>query len=176
MSLEHRQHVEKQRHHFSDKGLYSQSCGFYSCGFSSCHVWMWELDHKKRLNAEELKFQNCGAGEKLLRVLWTAKSSSQSILKEINPEYTLEGLMPKLKIQYFGHLMQSANSLKLFIERPWCWERCGWKEEKGAIEDDMVGCHLCLNGHESEQTLWDSERQGSLECGSPWGYKESDMT
>ena len=53
-----------------------------------------------------------------MRVLWTAKSSSQSILKEINPEYTLEGLMLKLKIQYFGHLMQSANSLKLFIERP----------------------------------------------------------
>ena len=112
MSLEHRQHVEKQRHHFSDKGLYSQSCGFYSCGFSSCHVWMWELDHKKRLNAEELKFQNCGAGEKLLRVLWTAKSSSQSILKEINPEYTLEGLMLKLKLQYFGHLMWRADSLE----------------------------------------------------------------
>ena len=88
----------KAKTSFSDKGLYSQSCGFYSCGFSSCHVWMWELDHKKRLNAEELKFQNCGAGEKLLRVLWTAKSSSQSILKEINPEYTLEGLMLKLKI------------------------------------------------------------------------------
>ena len=53
---------------------------------------------------------NCGAGE-LLRVLWTARRSNQSILKEINPEYLLEGLMLKLKFQYFGHLMQRANTL-----------------------------------------------------------------
>ena len=53
-----------------------------------------------------------------MRVLWTARSSSQSILKEINTEYTLERLMLKLKIQYFGHVMQRANSLELFIERP----------------------------------------------------------
>ena len=56
---------------------------------------------------------------RLLRVRWTARRSNQSILKEINPEYSLEGLMLKLKLQYFGHLMQSADSLK----RPWCWER-----------------------------------------------------
>ena len=54
---------------------------------------------------------NCGA-EGLLRVSWTAKRSNQSILKEINPEYSLEGLMLKLKLQYFGHLMQRANSLE----------------------------------------------------------------
>ena len=54
---------------------------------------------------------NCGVGE-LLRAPWTARKSNQSILKEINPEYSLEGLMLKLKLQYFGHLMQNANSLQ----------------------------------------------------------------
>ena len=55
---------------------------------------------------------NCGAGEDSLRVPWTARKSNQSILKEINPEYSLEGLMLKLKSQYFGHLMQTSNSLE----------------------------------------------------------------
>ena len=65
----------------------------------------------RRLSAEELMLLNCGAGEDL-RVIWTAKRSNQSILKEINPEYSLQGLMPKLKLQYFGHLMQRDNSLE----------------------------------------------------------------
>ena len=81
--------------------------------FSSSHVWMWELDHKKtecwRTDAFEL-----WSGRRLLRVPWTARSN-QSILKEISPEYSLEGLMLKLKLQYVGHLMWRANSL-----RPWC--------------------------------------------------------
>ena len=55
---------------------------------------------------------NCGVGEKLLRVPWTARRSNQSILKEISPEYSLEGLTLKLKLQYFGHLMQRADSLE----------------------------------------------------------------
>ena len=57
--------------------------------------------------------------KRLLRVLWSARRSNQSILKEISPEYSLEGLMVKLKLQYFGHLMQRTDSL----ENPWCWER-----------------------------------------------------
>ena len=62
------------------------------------------------MSAEELMLSNCGVGEDSLRVLWTARRSNQSILKEINPEYSLEGLM--LKLQYFDHLMQRANSLE----------------------------------------------------------------
>ena len=58
--------------------------------------------------------------ERLLRVPWTARRSNQSTLNEINTEYSLEGLMLKLKLQYFGHLIQRANSLG---KRPWCWER-----------------------------------------------------
>jgi len=88
------------------------------------------------------------------------------ILKEINPEYSLEGLMLKLKLQYFGHLMQKANSLKI----PSCWKRLKAGGE-GATEDEMVGWHHWLNEHEFEQTLWDSEGQGSLLCCSPWGRR-----
>ena len=65
----------------------------------------------RRLSAKELVLLNCGVGGDL-RILWTARSSNQSVLKEINPEYSLEGLMLKLKLQYFGHLMQRADSLE----------------------------------------------------------------
>ena len=67
---------------------------------------------ERRLRAEELMLLNCGAGEDSFRVPWTARRSNQSILKEMNPEYSLEGLMLKLKLQYFGHLMQRADSLE----------------------------------------------------------------
>ena len=88
-------------------------------GFSSSHVWMWELDHKESWALknwcfqtavlEDLMLLNCGAG-RLLKVPWTARRSNQSILKEINPEFSLEGLM--LKLQHSGHLMHRANSLE----------------------------------------------------------------
>ena len=98
-------------------------------------------------------------------VPWTARKSNQSILKEIYPEYLLEGLMLKLKLQYFGHLMQRANSLEKTLML-----------EKGEAEDEMVRYHHQLNGHEFEQTLGDNEGQGSLVCCSPWGHKEADTT
>jgi len=69
------------------------------------------LHYKEKLSAEELMLLNCGIGEDL-RVCWTARRSNQSILKEISPEYSLEGLMLKLKLQYFGHLMQRTDSLE----------------------------------------------------------------
>ena len=98
-----RQHIKKQRYHFTDKGPYSQS---YS--FSSSHVWMWELDHKEGWAPKNWFFRTVV----LLRVPWTAGRSNQSTLKEINPEYLLEGLMLKLKLQYLGHLMRRADSLE----------------------------------------------------------------
>ena len=72
---------------------------------------MWELDYKEKLSAEELMLLNCG-WRRLLRVPWTARRSSQSILKEISPEYSLEGRMLKLKFQYSGHLMWRTDSLE----------------------------------------------------------------
>ena len=90
----------------------------------------------------------------------------------INPEYSLEGLMLKLKLQYFGHLMRRADS---FGKDPDAGKDWG-QEEKGRTEDEMVGWHHRLSGHGFEQTPGDSEGQGSLVCCSPCGYKESDMT
>ena len=66
----------------------------------------------RKLSTRELMLLNCGVGEDSLRVPWTARRSNQSILKEISPEYSLKGLMLKLKLQYFGHLMRSSDSLE----------------------------------------------------------------
>ena len=78
-----------------------------------------------------------------MRVPWTARRSNQSILKEINPEISLEGMMPKLKLQYFGHLMGRVDSL----EKTDAGRDCD-QEEKGMTEDEMAGWHHRLNGHE----------------------------
>ena len=101
-----RHYIKKQRCYFVDKGPPSQSYGF-----SSSHVWMWELDYKESWTLKNWCFWIVVWG-RLLRVPWTARRSIQSILKEISPEYSLEGLMLKLKLQYFGHLMQRVNSLE----------------------------------------------------------------
>ena len=73
---------------------------------------MWELDYNKKLSAKDLMLLSCGVGEDSWRVPWTARRSNQSKLKEIGPEYSLEGLMLKLKLKYFGHLMQRTDSLE----------------------------------------------------------------
>ena len=88
---------------------------------------------------------NCGVGEESLRVPWTARRSSRPILKELSPEYSLEGLMLKLKLQYFGHLMQRADS----FEKTLMLEKTEGRK-KGITEDEMVGLHHQLNGHEFE--------------------------
>ena len=97
--------LKNQRHYFADKGPSSQSYGF-----SSNHVWMWEWIINKaecqRVDAFEL-----WCWRRHLRVPWTARKSNHSVLKEISPEYSLEGLMLKLKFQYFVHLMQITDSL-----------------------------------------------------------------
>ena len=107
-----------------------------------------------------------------MRVPWTERRSHQSILKEINPEYSLEGLMLKLKRQYFGHLIQRADSL----EKTLMSEKIEGRRRRGTTEDEMVGWHHLLNACEFEQTLGDGEGQGSLACCSPWGHKELDTT
>ena len=106
-----------------------------------------------------------------LSVPWTAQRSNQSILKKINPGYWLEGLMLKLKLLSFVHLMQRAYSLEKTLKLG----KTG-QEEKQATEDEMIGWHHWLNRYEFEQTPGHSEGQGSLACCSPWGHKESDMT
>ena len=95
------------RHYFANKGLSSQSYGF-----SSSHAWMWELDYKESSECQRIDAFKLWCWRKLLRVPWTARRSNQSILKRISPEYSLEGLMLKLKLQYFGHLMWITDSFE----------------------------------------------------------------
>ena len=107
---------------------------------------------------------------RLLRVSWTARRSNQSILKEISPEYSLEGLILKLKLQYFGHLMQRAN----WLEKVLMLRKIEGKRRRGAAEDEMVAWEHWRKGHEFEQAPGGTERQGSLACCSPWGCGELD--
>ena len=74
-----------------------------------CESWK---EKRRKLSAKEWMLLNCGVGEDSFRVPWTSRRSNQCILKEISPEYSLEGLMLKLKLQHFGHLMEGANSLE----------------------------------------------------------------
>ena len=92
-----------------------------------------------RIDAFELR-----CWRRLLRVPWTARRSNQSFLKEISPEYSLEGLMLKLILQYFGHLMQRADSL----EKTFMLGKIEGRRKEGMAEDEMVGWHYQLNGHE----------------------------
>ena len=126
-----------------------------------CESWTIKKAECWRIDVFEFK---CWTS--LSRVPWTARSSNYSILKEINPEYSLEGLMLKLKLQYFGHDVKNWLIWKdPDAGKDWRWE------EKGMTEDEMVGWHHQLNGHELEQAPGVSDGQGSLACCSPWVAK-----
>ena len=134
-----RQHIKKQRHYFPTtvhlvKGMVFPGV-MYGC--ESCTM--------KKAECQRIDVFELWCWRRFLRVPWTARRSNQSILKEISSEYSLEGLMLKLKLQYFGHLMWRTDSL----EKTLMLERCRW-EEKGTTEDEMVGWHHRLNGHELE--------------------------
>ena len=136
-----------------------------------CESWTIKKAQHWRIDAFELR-----CWRRLLRVPWTERRSNQSILKEISARCSLEGLMLKLKLQYFGHLMRRGDSLeKTHLGRNW------GQEEKGMTEDEMAGWHHWLDGRLSE--LWESEwtpgvgdGQGGLVCCNSWGHKESDKT
>ena len=105
-----------------------------------CESWTVKKAERQRIDAFEL-----WCWRRFLRVPWTARRSNQSILKEISPGISLEGMMLKLKLQYSGHLMRRVDSLeKTDAGRDW------GQEEKGMTEDEMVGWHHRLGGNESE--------------------------
>ena len=133
------------------------------CG---CESWTVKKAESRRINAFEL-----WCWRRLLRLLWTARRSNQSILKEINPEYSLEGLILRLKLQYFGHLMQRTDSL----EKTLMLAKTESKRKRGR-QDATVGWHHRLDRHEFEQALGVGDGQGGLACCSPWVHKESDTT
>ena len=113
---------------------------------------------------------NYGVGEDSSESPWTARRSNQSILKEISPEYSLEGLMLKLKLQYFGHLMWRTDSL----EKTLMLGKIEGRRKKGTTEHEMVGWHHWLNGHEFDQAPEVAE--GSLACCRPCSHKEFNTT
>ena len=123
-----REHIKKQRHYFANKGPSSQGYGF-----SSSHVWMWELDYKESWAPKNWCFCTVVL-EKTLESPLDCKD--QSILKEISPECSLEGLMLNLKLQYFGHLMQRTDSFektlmlgKIEGRRRRGWQRMRWLDD-----------------------------------------------
>ena len=158
-----RKAIKKQSYYFANKGLYSQGYGFSR----SLYGWQsWTLKHAEHRRTDAFQLW---CWRRLLRVPWTERRSNQSILKDISPEYSLEGLMLKLKFQYFGKLMWRTH-----WKRPCCWERLkaggergdrGWEGWKADAWDE------CLS--KLRELLMD--REGLAGC-SPWGLKESDTT
>ena len=130
-----------------------------------CESWIIKKAEHRRIDAFEL-----WCLRRFLRVSWAARRSNQSILKEINPKYSLEGLMLKLKLQYL------PNAKRQLIEKDPDAGKDWRQEEKGTTEDEMVGWHHRLSGHEFEQAPKVGDGQGSLAWCSPWGHKESDTT
>ena len=131
-----------------------------------CESWTVKKAESQRIDAFEL-----WCWRRLLRVLWTARRSNQSILKEICPGCSLEGLMLKLKLQYFGHLMRRVDSLEKTLMLGETGDR-----KKGTTEDEMAGWHHWLDGCESEWIPGVGDGQGGLACCDSWGRKESDTT
>ena len=167
-----RQHIKKQRHYFVNKGPSSQGYGF-----SSSHAWMWELDYKESWAPKYWCFE-LWCWKRLLRVPWTARRSIQSILKEISPEYSLEGLMLKLKLQYFGHLMRRADSFEktLMLRKIEGERRRGRQRMRLAIQQRLDGITDSMDMSLNKFRELVGDGQGGLACCSSWGCKESDTT
>ena len=153
-----RQHIKKQRHYIASKGRYSHS-------FSSSHVWMWELGAWRRLSTKEMMLSNYGVGEDSWESLGLQDQTSQ-ILKEISPWIFIGRTDPEAE----GPILWPPDSKTLMLGKI---ER---RRRRGMTEDEMVGWHHRLNGHEFEQALGDGEGQRSLACCSPRGSKELDVT
>ena len=160
-----RQHIRKQRHYFANKDPSSQSYGF-----SSSHVWMWELDHKEDWAPKNWYF-------------WSVEKTLESPLefKEIKP---VNSKLGNQSLIFIGRTDAKAKAPILWLPDAKSWligkdpdAGKGWRrKEKGMTEDEVVGWHHRLDGHEFEQAQGDGEGQGSLVCCSPCGHKELDTT
>ena len=132
-----------------------------------CESWTIKKAEHRRIHAFEL-----WCWRRLLRVPGTVKRSNQSILKGISPGISLEGMMLKLKLQYFGHLMQRVDSL----EKTLMLGGIGGRRRRGRQSMRWLDGIIKLNGYEFEQTPGDGDGQGGLACCDSWGCKQSDAT
>ena len=168
-----RQHIKKQtQRSFADKSPSNQSYGF-----SSSHVWMWQLDHKESWALKNWYFWTVVL-EKTLESPLDCKE-----IKPVNPKGNQSWIFTgrtdaKAEAPILGHLMQRTDSLeKTRLIRKDPDARKDWRqEEKGMTEDELVGWHHWLDGHEFEQALGDGEGQAILVCCSPWSRKALDMS
>ena len=157
-----RQHIKKQTHYIADKCPFSQ---IYD--FSSSYVWMWELDYKESW----VPTHRCFCTVVLEKTLVSPLDYNQSIVKGISLEYSLEGLMLKLKLQYFGHLCKELTHWK----RSWCWERL---RTRGEGDDRGWGGWMASLTWwtwvwASSGRWWRTGQPGVLQS---TGHKEPDMT
>ena len=137
-----------------------------------CESWTVKKAERQRIDTFEL-----WCWRRLLRVPWTARRSNQSILKEISSGCSLEGIMLKLKLQYFGHAKSFATHAKSWLIGKDSDAGRDWgQEEKGTTEDEMAGWHHRLDEPESEWTLGAGDGQGGLVCCHSWRRKESNTT
>ena len=132
-----------------------------------CESWTVKKAERRRIDAFEL-----WCWRRLLRVPWTTRRSNQSILKEIKPGISLEGMMLNLKLQYFSHLIRRTDS----FEKTWCWETLKVGGEGDSRGWDGWMTSLRLSGYEFEWTPGAGDGQGGLVCCDSWGCKESNTT
>ena len=161
-----RQHIKKQRHHFANEGPYSQSYGF-----SSVLVWMWELDRKEGWVPKNWCFWMV-----VLKKTLESPLDNKDI-KLVNPEGNqLWIFIGRTDAEVESPILWSPDGKSQLTGKDSDAEKDWGQEEKWVTEDEMVGWHHWLDGHEFEQTAGDSEGQGSLPCCSPWGRKELNTT
>ena len=161
-----RQHIEKQRHYFANKGPSIQSYGF-----SSSHVWMWDLDHKESWMQKNWCFWTVVL-EKTVESPLDCKE-----IKLVNPKGNQSCI-------FIGRTDAEAEAPIIWPPDAKNWltgkdpdAGKDWRQrDKGSTEDEMIGWHHQLDGHEFEQALGVADGQGSLVCCSPWGCKESETT
>ena len=159
-----RQHIKKQRHSFANKGPCSQGYGF-----SSSHVWMWELEHKESW-APKNWYLRTVVLEKTLENPLDCKE-----IKQVNPKGNQSWIFMETDAETEIPILWPPDAKNWLIGKD---PDAGkdWRQEKGATEDEMVGWHHLLDGHEFEQAPGIGDGQGSLVCYSPQGRKEPDMT
>ena len=161
-----RKHIKKQRHYFANKGPSSPSYGF-----SSSHVWMWELNYKESWAPKNWWFWIV-----LLQKTLESPLDCKDVQPVLHKAYQSWILIGRTNAEAVAPILWRPDVKKWLLGKDTDAGKDWKQEEKGTTEDEMVGWHHWLDGHEFERALRVGDRQGSLECCSPWDWKELDTT